>query len=418
MPVMNRKHRLVAILILIQSFIGIAGGLVFASTPRENFIFPGVFIRGIEVGGLPGEQATRILEQELAPKLKEEKVILQYKDKTWEFTCEQLGVMFDIPATILNAERIGRGGSMVESLVMFQVRYRKPNVPLEFKLDEPKLDRALSQLAREIQVPVENAEISLNGGRIQIIPGVTGKVFDLEENEKRIRQALGADQPMPVELAVSEITPRLTATDLEAIKDLLGVGVTTFSRSDKEKVRIIFDAVKTLNGRVLKPGEIFSFNQAVGPSISENKYNQARLNSAKRLSESHSGGAVQVATTLYQAVLYSGLKIIERNAHLVPPVYVKLGQDAAVASGLLDLRFENNTKNSVYISAVNTGSRIVVNIFGVKENGQTIQVTTRETLTKQPELTGPNGSHARVFRIYYNKGVEVKRETISDDDYI
>lgn len=418
MPVLNGKHRLVAILILIQSFVGIAGGLVFASTPRENFIFPGVFIRGIEVGGLPGEQAAGLLEQELAPKLKKEKVILQYKEKNWEFTCEQLGIMFDIPATIKNAERIGRGGSVVKSLVMFQVRYRKPNVPLEYQLDESKLDRVLSQLAWEIQVPMENAEIRVKGGRAQVFPGVTGKVFDFEENEKRIKQALSAVRPMPVELAVSEITPRVTATELKVIKDLLGVGVTTFSRSDKEKVRIISDAVKKLNGKILKPGEIFSFNQAVGPSIKENEYNQARLNSDKRLREIYSGGAAQVATTLYQAALYSGLKIKERHAHLVPPGYVKLGQDAAVASGLLDLRFENNTRKPVYINAVNTGSRIMVNILGVKENGQTIQVTTRETLTKQPELTGPNGSHARVFRIYYNKGVEVKRETISDDDYI
>lgn len=418
MLVINRKYWLVAMLVVIQTLAGIIGGLVFASTPRENIIFPGVFIRGIEVGGLSEEQARRVLKQRLAPELKKETIVFRYNNKKWEFTYDQLGISFNIPATIKKALMTGRGEGRLDSLAMFRARYRKPELSLEYEVNKAKLDQAMSEMAAEIEEPVKDADITVSGGKVLVMPEVNGKKFDFEANAEKLYERLSEVRPGPVSLVVSEIKPRVTALDLKGIKEQLGVGVTTFPGSDKDKGKVISAAVKNIHGKMIRPGEVFSFNGALGESVQEEEYLRASLVGTNRLSKGSSGGVTRVATTLYQAVLYSGLRVVERHAHLVPPGYAKLGQDAAVAKGLLDLKFENDTDNPIYLSAVVKGSRIVINLLGVKKNGLTVQITTRETLTKQPELTGPRGSHARVYRIYYNNGIEVNREIISDDDYI
>ncbi len=417
MSVMNRKYLLIAVLLISQGLVGIIGGLVFASTPRENIIFPGVFIRGTDVGGLSREQAVQLLEKETGEKSRKGNITLQYGKKSWALTWDELGVRLNIPATVDRALQIGRqDGAEIKSLAMFRVRYGKPDLTFEYDINEEKLKSVMNRIASEINIPEKNAGIDLDGESLEISPEKSGKVMWVAPNIQKIKDALGRWDDTPIVLDVSDTRPRITTSDLKGIKESIGFGVTAYSRSDRARAEIITNTVEALDGRILHPGETFSFNQALGPGINERSYHAPVLIQG-RVTVDSSGGASQVASALYQAVLYSGLKVKERHAHLAPPEYIKLGQDAVVVYGQQDLKFENNTGCPVYIHASVKGGRVLINLLGVREDGQTLQLITRETETKQPELTGARGSHVEVFRVYYNNGVKRDKELVSEDDY-
>lgn len=107
----------------------------------------------------------------------------------------------------------------------------------------------------------------------------------------------------------------------------------------------------TLNETLLKNGETFSFCNTVGKATSERGYKEADSFDANgNTVQTLGGGNCQVSSTLYNAVLkVNELKVVERHAHSKPVHYVPKDKDAAVAHGSVDLKFKNNTGNTLKI---------------------------------------------------------------------
>ena len=76
------------------------------------------------------------------------------------------------------------------------------------------------------------------------------------------------------------------------------------------------------------------------------------------------GGICQVSTTLYQALLYAELEIVERHAHSMIVSYAEPSMDAAIADDVMDLVFKNNQEYPVYIESIVGGGCITFNIYG------------------------------------------------------
>ena len=104
-----------------------------------------------------------------------------------------------------------------------------------------------------------------------------------------------------------------------------------------------------INGRVLKNGESFSFNEIVGPCTAEEGYKKAEIYVNKKISFALGGGNCQVSTTLYNtAIAVPGIEITERHEHNGRPVdYIEDGKDATVSYNTLDLKFTNNTGTDI-----------------------------------------------------------------------
>lgn len=104
-----------------------------------------------------------------------------------------------------------------------------------------------------------------------------------------------------------------------------------------------------INGRVLKNGESFSFNEIVGPCTAEEGYKKAEIYVNKKISFALGGGNCQVSTTLYNAAIaVPGIDITERHEHNGRPVdYIEDGKDATVSYNTLDLKFTNNTGKEI-----------------------------------------------------------------------
>ena len=109
-------------------------------------------------------------------------------------------------------------------------------------------------------------------------------------------------------------------------------------------------ASKAINGTVLAPGETFSFNKVVGKRTSKKGYKKAHVfNGPNAMSMGTGGGVCQVASTIFNTVLLSNIKIVERHQHSQRVSYVPLGRDAAIYWPSQDLQFKNNTNYPIKI---------------------------------------------------------------------
>ena len=416
----QKKYLLVAAFVIVQGLVGILGGLAFASVPGENTIFPGVFIKGIEVGGLTGEQAKLLLERDY-DKLETQNLVFQYNGREWQFSYKQLGIKFNIAATVKNALQEGRGHNRISKILqMFRIRYYKSNLPLEYSLDEAQLRDVLKGIAREINISKIDASVVLEKGRIKVLPEKKGRELNLDASIENLKEALKSLHKGPVNLVVPEVKPKIVAADLRGITQVIGNGITPLFSSGKERTDNIYLAVNAMNGYLLPPGEVFSFDRVVGPRVTEQGYRSAPVLLNGKLVEGTGGGVCQAATTLYEAILYSGLKIEERHPHSSPPGYIGLGRDAAVVYGEMDLRFRNNTEKPVYIIASIINNRVDVKLLGAGEPGRTIQIfpEKHDSSNVAGEKKEAGRSYVRVYRIIYNNGKEDKRELVSENYYI
>jgi len=125
---------------------------------------------------------------------------------------------------------------------------------------------------------------------------------------------------------------------------------TTFS-SPAGRTTNIKVACKYIDGTVLKPGEVFSFNEVVGRRTPERGFKIATVYSGQETLEGYGGGVCQVSTTIFNAVLYANLQIVERCQHSMTVHYVPYGRDAAISWGSADFKFKNTTNTPIKISA-------------------------------------------------------------------
>jgi len=120
---------------------------------------------------------------------------------------------------------------------------------------------------------------------------------------------------------------------------------------DKRKSRLknISLSINDINKQILQPGEIFSFNDTVGPRSKENGFEKAIIFYKGEKIMAHGGGICQVSTTIYNAALGAGLEIVERHEHEEEVQYIEKGKDATVSYDIFDLKIKNTKEYPIKI---------------------------------------------------------------------
>lgn len=104
-----------------------------------------------------------------------------------------------------------------------------------------------------------------------------------------------------------------------------------------------------VNGTILQPGEVFSFNRTVGPRTAQGGYQNAKIFAGKKVVTGIGGGVCQTSSTLYNLALEAGLQVLERYPHSLKVVYAPPQRDATVSWGGADLKFRNTLSTPVKI---------------------------------------------------------------------
>ena len=139
---------------------------------------------------------------------------------------------------------------------------------------------------------------------------------------------------------------------------------TNYGNSTLERKHNIYLASKSIDNTFVDVGAEFSFNRTVGERTEKRGYRTSKIIVGGEFVDGVGGGVCQVSTTLYNAVIMSGLRVIEYHPHSLPVSYVAPSFDAMVNSNFADLKFINNTHNPIIIRTVADGEKLKVEIYG------------------------------------------------------
>jgi vancomycin resistance protein YoaR len=141
---------------------------------------------------------------------------------------------------------------------------------------------------------------------------------------------------------------------------------TYFSRrGDQEpRARNIEVAASHIDGLVVGPGEVESFNDVVGARSEENGFFKAFEIFKGEYVEGMGGGTCQVASTVHAAAFFGGLDVVERLPHSRPSAYIQAGLDATVVFPTVDLKIRNPFSFPVVFHATVTGNDLRVALLG------------------------------------------------------
>ena len=144
---------------------------------------------------------------------------------------------------------------------------------------------------------------------------------------------------------------------------------TNYNHASPSQAKNIELLARRLNGTVVRPNEVFSYYRRVGPYTEKNGYGWGRAFVGDRIVPSMGGGVCQGASTLYSALLRTGLPVVERHNHSLKVPYLPPGEDATVASTYLNFRFRNNQKTPILITAATIPEKrlLTLAIWGATE---------------------------------------------------
>ena len=255
--------------------------------------------------------------------------------------------------------------------------------PIPFDYTEtpyPALD--LSSIYNTLHTSVADAYYDAEAH--EIVEEQIGYGFDLAAANQKIAMAEDGEV---IRIALEEVQPQETKAHLEEIyfADVLA-SFSTSGLGSYNRVNNITLACEALNGTVLAPGEVFSYNQTVGQRTKERGFLEAGAYvSGKSVSEV-GGGICQVSSTLYYCTLMANLEIVSRTNHMFTVAYVNLGMDATVSWPNPDFQFRNNTEYPIRIEANVSGNTCNISLIGTKTDNIKVEMSYEILATIQPTV--------------------------------
>lgn len=211
-----------------------------------------------------------------------------------------------------------------------------------------------------------------------------GVTMDLDDAVSRVMSALDADlHDVSIQLTEKKATLiNQSGEDLGQLS-LLSEGTSNFhgSRPAGRILNIRKAIEEKINNVVIPPDSEFSFNQLLGPAVSQrNGWAMAlAIFDGGDLRPAPGGGICQTSTTVYRAMLKAGLPVVFARNHSLYVHYYEdalVGLDAAIFYDQQDMKFRNDTDHPILMQAYITGEDVTVRLYGTPD-------------ARQITLTGP-----------------------------
>ncbi len=267
--------------------------------------------------------------------------------------------------------------------------------------DRDAIRAEVDKLAQSVDSGSAEPRVRINDGVATITrAGQAGVQLQREEAVQRIYDAFSSDNRV-VDLPTQTVQPKLDETTLKSLQfnDILSTGRSSFAGSAAYRTTNIIAGAKHIDGVLIAPGAVFSFNTEVGTIDESNGFVQGYAVIGKRSQLEWGGGVCQVSTSLFRAAFYAGLPIREWHAH---PFYIKWydeyafpnqagpGLDATIFTGQLDFQFVNDTGNWMVIeTTVDTKNQILDIQLRGTATGRSVRVIGPKITSTIPAPTDP-----------------------------
>ncbi|MBX4189922.1 VanW family protein [Candidatus Parcubacteria bacterium] len=225
-------------------------------------------------------------------------------------------------------------------------------------------------LAKQVNKdPVDARFVFENGVTQEFTPAQPGEELNPDDATRELTQGL-LDRKPEITLSVRRAEPTITLEKINklGITSRLAIGESNFVGSSGARVQNIRVAAKRYNGLIINPGDNFSFNQILGEVDAAAGYVPEKVIKNHKLEYEYGGGICQVSTTLFRAVAYAGLPVLERKNHAFPVAYYSpQGFDATIYPGVSDFRFVNDTPGHLLLQTKIVGTHITFEIYGTND---------------------------------------------------
>lgn len=365
MKEMLMNNKIKAILITAMAIILIITFGFSYKILKKDTIYNGVKVDSIELGGLDQQEAIEHLKKKLQNDIHGRLIIFSDGDYSNKVNYKELGIDYDYQTAAKKAYKVGREGNILKRMKnIVSVSSNGKNIDLEVKKDEAKIKKLVENISQELLTEKVEAKIRHTGRGFTVTDEVVGRSVDSNKLLENINKGIMVSEL--IEIPIIEDKPKATKALLSQIKDEIGSYSTKFGLNDANRVFNIKKATETINGRVIFPGEVFSFNETTGPRSKKAGYKDAIVIEGGKFVPGEGGGVCQVSSTLYNTALNSKVNIVERHSHSLPIGYVPAGKDATVAYDMLDFKFKNNYDTPIYVKGEVVGNQLIIKLYGKK----------------------------------------------------
>ena len=420
----------------------------------NNYFCPGVYVDGINLGGMTPEQALNSVNSQIQQRHDAWKVQLTYNDQqVLEINADMMGFSVDTQSVLYQAWAKGHTGDNEQRYAEMLQLEEEPYNDYTAQPDGNThvIDEKLMQIKSAIDKPAVNAAMTQFDPNLDYPFVFTeeeyGRSLDIEPIRQKLYQMVSTMESGTVELVPEIVPPTVFRSDLIMNYKVRGYATTEISRHSEENrnnnIRLAFEYINSY-GSVIEPNATFSFNKVVGKRTPERGFFPATEYVYGEHEEGYGGGVCQASTTLYQAAVRAGMQILERRPHSDSVSYTEYGKDATVywsefrGGKKIDFSFRNTSDAPIYIVAhVKTipatkkeKKKLIceVTIYGKDMGNITYDIDTVEevipcTLNPVPvadkELVAKakDGCNVDCYFVEYTNGVETSRKKMYRDKY-
>ncbi len=338
----------------------------FFEKKYRNKVYPGVRIDGIIFSGKTQNEIEKYFELKSRPFIAFD-LSLRFEDKIATISGKDLNISFNGKLSAVQALSIGRSGYLLSDVYQkWKAVTSGINLSSILEINNSLIDDTLLVLSENIDIPAQDALFQFENGKVTSFKlSKPGRKLNLEKTKHLINSYITAlsheevpdSQKIIISLPVEVLLPIVTTENSNTfgIKELIGTGNSKFYHSIPGRVHNVELAASKINGRLIPPDSIFSFNDALGDVSASTGFQPAYIIKEGRTVLGDGGGVCQVSTTLFRAALNAGLPIIERHAHAYRVSYYEqessVGLDATVFAPSVDLKIKNDTSNYILIQS-------------------------------------------------------------------
>ena len=347
----------------------------------------GATVNGVDVGGLTRGAAKLVLRQNEIASLKQKHLHICADERTYSFVYPEIDFKDKFEETLARITKKGE--------------YTSPVYYFLNGADE--ITSTICQNGRRDRVE-PYVHFNLSGEPFTYYEGADGVEFDKIKLLDDISKSLNGTFD-DVYTRTYALTRRTSVEELKRCTQKLYSFTTYFDAENTDRSSNIRLAGQKINGTVLQPNEVFSFNKIVGARTEEGGFKPAKIIENGKFVYGTGGGVCQVSTTLYNAALLSGLSIEEYHPHSLQVSYVAPSRDAMVSGNYFDLKFKNNRKTPIYVRVITNLNSICCTIFG-ESDGYTYSVKSKPIKTiPRPEAVTVKGDEDKIVG-YGRDGLE------------
>lgn len=366
-------YSIAAVLALVAVVAGVSVNAM-EKTVQPGKIPQGYSVNGIAIGGKTPKEAAALADA-LAKKVGKTELIVNVGDAgTESVSFAELGVNASADAFIDKASKVGTEGNLIERYMEIKDAEEKPeDYKFNLQFDATLVDKFVKDVYKKYKTDAVNATLTRQNGQFIIGHGQTGRKIYYKKSLDTVNQVLSSfelpegaeswDDPV-CSFDLVTVKPKYDEESLAMVTDVLGTYTTNYGSSTTGRATNVENGCRLVNGILLMPGEQVSVNDRMYPYTIENGYAEGGAYVNGKIVADVGGGICQVSTTLYNAVLYAELEVVERFNHSMTVDYVPLSRDAAIAGDWKDFVFRNNTEYPVYVEGIAGGGNITFNVYG------------------------------------------------------